>query len=103
MNRFERLVFDQDGFLANPATWDESVAERLAEEDGLGALHAEQRAMLRALRDHYFKTGGVPALSHLCLAQHFDRHCMTDLFPSTREAWRLAGLPNPGEEAKAYM
>jgi tRNA 2-thiouridine synthesizing protein E len=28
---------------------------------------------------------------------------MQHLFPSPREAWRIAGLPNPGEEAKAYM
>lgn len=103
MNDLERLVFDQDGFLTNPALWDDSVAERLAGEDGLGTLQAAQRAMLHALREHYFRTGGVPALSHLCLSRHFDRRCMTELFPSTREAWRLAGLPNPGEEAKAYM
>jgi len=26
-----------------------------------------------------------------------------NLFRSEREAWRIAGLPDPGEEAKAYM
>jgi hypothetical protein len=25
------------------------------------------------------------------------------LFPNPREAWRVAGLPNPGEEAKTYL
>ena len=25
------------------------------------------------------------------------------LFSSCRSLWRIAGLPNPGEEAKAYM
>ena len=32
-----------------------------------------------------------------------ERMCMPDLFRSVRTAWRVAGLPNPGEEAKAYM
>jgi len=29
--------------------------------------------------------------------------CLEQLFHGTREAWRIAGLPDPGEEARAYM
>ena len=32
-----------------------------------------------------------------------DKHCVDKLFHSQREAWRVAGLPDPGEEARAYM
>ena len=99
----DNLKFDQDGFLTDPSHWDEAVAERLAREDGLGELKAEQWAILRALRSHYLKSGGVPALPHICHANQFDPWCMNEYYPDAKEAWRLAGLPNPGEEAKAYM
>lgn len=97
------LNFDQDGFLLDPQTWDESLASFLAREDGLGDLKPEQWSVLRSLRSHYFRTGNLPALPHICNSQRLDPACMTHFFPSAREAWRLAGLPNPGEEAKAYM
>lgn len=32
-----------------------------------------------------------------------DADCLHQLFRSPRQAWRIAGLPNPGEEAKAYL
>lgn len=30
-------------------------------------------------------------------------HCVKQLFGGPLEAWRIAGLPDPGEEARAYM
>jgi len=43
------------------------------------------------------------ALSHVCHLTGQSADCMQHLFPNPREAWRVAGLPNPGEEAKAYL
>jgi tRNA 2-thiouridine synthesizing protein E len=34
---------------------------------------------------------------------HLGEHGVQRLFGGCREAWRIAGLPNPGEEAKNYM
>jgi TusE/DsrC/DsvC family sulfur relay protein len=95
--------YDQDGFLADPSTWDEQLARSIAAEEGISELGAEQWAIIRFLREHYV-AGGLPAVSHVCHVNKFDDDlCMTELFPSVRSAWRIAGLPNPGEEAKAYM
>jgi len=94
---------DADGFLLDPKAWDETLAQRLATADGLGTLSAVQMEILHCLRDVYFRTGGLPALPHVCHLVGRSPVCLTELFPSAREAWRLAGLPNPGEEAKAYM
>jgi tRNA 2-thiouridine synthesizing protein E len=33
------------------------------------------------------------------MSKYFVEH----LFRSQREAWRIAGLPDPGEEARAYL
>lgn len=96
-------VFDPDGFLIDPAMWSESLADRVAQTDGLGGLSDVQLGLLHALRSEYSKHCSVTALSHVChlIGQRAD--CMQHVFPSPREAWRIAGLPNPGEEAKAYM
>ncbi len=94
---------DADGFLIDPNAWDEALAQRLADADGLGRLSPGQMEILQCLRELFFRTGGLPSLPHVCHLTGRSPVCLTELFPSAREAWRLAGLPNPGEEAKAYM
>ncbi|MBU1396052.1 MAG: TusE/DsrC/DsvC family sulfur relay protein [Gammaproteobacteria bacterium] len=96
-------IFDPDGFLLDPAMWSESLANRIARNDGLGELSELQIGLLLALRREYAKHGSVTALSHVCHLTGQSADCMQQLFPGPREAWRLAGLPNPGEEAKTYM
>jgi len=96
-------VFDLDGFLIDPAMWDESLADRIAQTDGIGPLSKAQFALLQALRSEFSKFNTVTALSHVCHLIGQEADCMQHLFPNPREAWRLAGLPNPGEEAKTYL
>lgn len=96
-------VFDQDGFLMDPAMWSESLADRIAQDDGFGKLNELQLSLLRALRHEFAKHGSVPSLHHVCHLIGQAPDCMQHLFPGPREAWRLAGLPNPGEEAKTYL
>lgn len=98
----EQPVYDPDGFLADPMNWSEDVARQIATDDGVDELREEHWAVLRYLRDNYLQ-GGLPAVSHVCHVNNFDRLCIPALFRSVRSAWRIAGLPNPGEEAKAYM
>lgn len=96
-------VFDPDGFLIDPAIWSESLAERIAQNDGLGELTELQLGLVHALRREFSKHGTVTALSHVCHLTGQSANCMQRLFPTAREAWRVAGLPNPGEEAKTYL
>ena len=96
-------IFDSDGFLLDPDMWNESLADRVAQTDGLGQLSELQLALLHALRREFAKHGSVTALSHVCHLTGQSADCMQHLFPGAREAWRVAGLPNPGEEAKAYL
>src|SRR3569832_596938 len=39
----------------------------------------------------------------VCRATGLDRHKAHKLFSSCKILWRVAGLPNPGGEASAYM
>jgi len=76
----------------------------LAQRDGLPELSRDHWLIIRALREHFQRFGTAPpAFSHLCNKYHLGRHCVERLFHSEREAWRVAGLPDPGEEAKTYM
>ena len=96
-------LFDTDGFLLDPDKWSESLADRIAQIDGIGALNEFQIGLLHALRREYSRHGTVTALSHVCHLTGQSADCMQHLFPNPREAWRVAGLPNPGEEAKSYL
>jgi tRNA 2-thiouridine synthesizing protein E len=96
-------VFDPDGFLLDPTMWSESLADRIAQTDGIGELNAQQLGLLHTLRREFARNGTITALSHVCHLTGESPDCMQHLFPSPREAWRVAGLPNPGEEAKAYL
>lgn len=102
----ERLdeLLTGEGFLIDPGAWSEAVAGTLARRDGLPELTGEHWLIIRALREHYRRFGTAPpAFSHLCSRHHLGRRCVDRLFRSEREAWRIAGLPDPGEETKTYM
>lgn len=94
--------FDEDGFLIDQGSWSEELARSIAVKEGVGELNDEHWVIIRYLRDNYLN-GGLPAVSHACHVNRFDNYCLPDLFLSVKSAWRIAGLPNPGEEAKAYM
>jgi tRNA 2-thiouridine synthesizing protein E len=97
-------LLNSEGFLADPRAWTESIATTLARLDGLPDLTQEHWVIIHALREHYRQFGtALPAFSHLCNKYHLGKHCVDRLFHSEREAWRIAGLPDPGEEAKTYM
>lgn len=95
--------FDEDGLLINPAQWNETMARQIAQREGIGSLTDEHWQVIRSLRQHYAKFGVAPAMSHVSRAHGKDKHWIHDLFHSCLTAWRVAGLPNPGEEAKAYL
>lgn len=97
------LEFDEDGFLIDPAAWNKELAQQIAGEDGVGSLSDSHWAVIDELRGHYLNHGSLVPTSHACRVNNLDPLCVAELFRSMREAWRIAGLPNPGEEAKSYM
>jgi sulfur relay (sulfurtransferase) DsrC/TusE family protein len=99
----DRHLFDAEGFFLEPDTWTVGIAKGIAQADGLGPLNSKQLELLHTLRSEYEKNGSIPAFSHVCHLSGEDPDCLQYIFPSPLMAWRVAGLPNPGEEAKAYM
>jgi TusE/DsrC/DsvC family sulfur relay protein len=100
----EAPEFDSEGFLRNPQQWTERLAAQIALHDGLAELTQSHWGVIHSLREHFDKFGSAPpAFRHVRHMNHLGRHGVEDLFHSQREAWRIAGLPDPGEEARAYM
>ncbi|MBT9612419.1 MAG: TusE/DsrC/DsvC family sulfur relay protein [Burkholderiales bacterium] len=103
METLENLHFDRTGFLNDPAQWNEAIAEEIARQDEVGPLTPTHWQIIRYLRESWINRHALPSMSHTCHLVGRDPACMEALFHGPREAWRIAGLPDPGEEARAYM
>lgn len=95
--------FDEDGFLSEPENWTATLAEDLAREAGIAELTAKHWEIIHHVRERYFSLGALPVMRLVCRAVGLDPNEAHHLFSSCKSLWRIAGLPNPGEEAKSYM
>lgn len=91
------------GMECDSGRWTEEMAQTLAVADGLGLLGDEHWRVIRALREHFVQYGAPPPMHMVCVQNSLDPHCVERLFHGAREAWRIAGLPDPGAEAISYM
>lgn len=94
---------DENGLLRNPDTWNESVAHELAALEGLGELTTDHWKIIHSLREYYTRYGVAPPMHQICRAHGRDWQWAHDLFHTCLGAWRVAGLPDPGEEARSYL
>ena len=96
-------LFDQDGFLIDGTKWNEALAERIAWREGVGALDERHWTLLHHIRDRHQALGGMPGMRRVCRATGISREEVYALFGGCLPLWRIAGLPNPGEEARSYL
>lgn len=96
-------LFDSYGFLRDAGLWDRDVALYIAAELGLNELRESHWAVMDYLREHYLAHGTIPWEGNLCRELDLAEHCVHRLFGGPLEAWKVAGLPDPGEEARVYM
>lgn len=97
------LSFDEDGFLIDPGHWNEDLAEQLAAAADVTPLTPVHWETIRYIRDKYLSVGALPPMRHVCRQLGLLRGEVKAMFGGCQQLWRIAGLPNPGEEAKAYM
>lgn len=95
--------FDDDGFLQHGEPWTPALAEQIAADEGVRPLGAKHWEVIQLVRERYFAIGALPVMRLICRAAGIEPGQSHRLFPSCRSLWRIAGLPDPGEEAKAYM
>lgn len=96
--------FDSEGFLKDPRTWSEPIAEAIATRDGLATLTPKHWDVIRSLRAHYEKFGTVASAHSVCHSNHMGNYCIDELFGEDhKEVLKVAGIADPGEETKSYI
>lgn len=97
------IATDKEGYLREPALWDEAVAAAIAEAEGL-ALSDDHWQVVRYVRRYYEEFKTSPAMRPLVkyLGQHLGSEkgnsiFLASLFPggAAKQATKLAGLPKP--------
>ena len=101
--RHAALPLDSEGFLVDSRIWNPVIAQQIADHHGIGDLDDTQWLIVDFIRDRYFRLGALPPMRSVCRKLGVDKEAVKHSFGGCRQLWQIAGLPNPGEEALAYM
>ncbi len=96
-----KVSLDEDGFLVNYGDWDAEVARAIAKKEGINLAPGMLEA-LQFMRDYYSRYKFFPIIRAVCKNVHQPRNCITENFVDPVTAWKLAGLPNLGEEMDIF-
>ena len=93
----KELEIDEDGFIQEPAEWNEAVASDLAKTEDVNDLTEDHWKLVKYLRDYYLKFNMAPMIRKVCKETGFDLKKIYELFPSgpAKGACKVAGLPKP--------
>jgi len=97
-----RITVDDDGFLVNLEDWSETIARILAAQEGIEELSEDKLDILRFMREYYRKYNFFPIVRFVCKNVHQPGNCVVEQFIDPVKAWKIAGLPNPGEEVIGF-
>ncbi len=91
------LEVDGDGFLSNPAIWNEELAAAIARHDGIAEMSEKHWAIVRIIRANWEEKGMAPMIRVICQSTGVKLREIYELFPlgPARGACRVAGLPKP--------
>ena len=93
---WEGHTFDGQGFLVDPATWNEELCGKMAGALGV-TLTDEHWAVIRWVRSDYLTHGASPNVRRTAAGSGAGTHRLYELFPKTpgKTAALLAGVPKP--------
>jgi TusE/DsrC/DsvC family sulfur relay protein len=91
------IGFDQDGFMTDPSLWNDRVAQRIAQEEGIDEMSEKHWAIVRYIRQYWKEHDLAPPVRLICTEQGVSVREIYRLFTSgpARGACRVAGLPKP--------
>jgi len=90
-----KIKVDDEGFLENPDDWNEKVAWRLAEKEGVEELTKDRMEIIKFLREHYRKYNFFPILRSVCRMSISPKECVREQF-----MWTLYCMEGAASEAE---
>lgn len=98
-----QITDDEKGYLTDAESWNEDTARQLAKREGIDNLTGEMMEVIRFMRSFYKAYGSFPILNTVCKNVHQPKECVNEEFIDPLKAWKIAGLPYPGEEVIYYL
>ena len=88
---------DAEGFLLDPAQWNEQIAATIAAENGIPTLGDRHWQVIRYMRSTYLETGSSPSIRTLGKASGVPIKELYQLFPKgpAKLAAKIGGIPKP--------
>ncbi len=88
---------DDEGFLTDPAQWNEAIAEAIARENGIPQLTDRHWLVVRFMRERYLATGMAPSIRALGKESGVPVKELYELFPKgpAKLAAKIGGIPKP--------
>ena len=88
---------DEDGFLCDPALWNEEIVKAFASLEGVKEVTEGHWKVINYIRGYYQQFGVAPMVRKVCKESGFTLQQIYELFPSgpAKGACKLAGLPKP--------
>jgi tRNA 2-thiouridine synthesizing protein E len=88
---------DPEGFLTDPAQWDEQIADEIAAQSGIPELTDRHWLVVRFMRDRYLATGMAPSTRSLGKESGVPIRELYELFPKgpAKLAAKIGGIPKP--------
>ena len=88
---------DAEGFLTDPAQWNEQIADAIAAQNGIPQLTERHWLVVRFMRDRYLQTGNAPSIRSLGKESGVPIKELYQLFPKgpAKLAAKIGGIPKP--------
>ena len=88
---------DAEGFLTDPAQWNQQIAEAVAADNGVPELTDRHWLVVRFMRDRYLQTGTAPSIRSLGKESGVPIKELYQLFPKgpAKLAAKIGGIPKP--------
>ena len=88
---------DAEGFLTDPAQWNEQIADAIAAQNGIPELTERHWLVVRFMRDRYLQTGNAPSIRSLGKESGVPIKELYQLFPKgpAKLAAKIGGIPKP--------
>jgi len=62
----KQVAVDEDGFLVRFEEWNDGIARKMAEKEGISTLHEDQIDILKFMRDYYRRHNFFPIIRYVC-------------------------------------